>query len=129
MGALDLPNHIVGIGEIDPEPVAESGDQRVRALTHHQHRDAEIARRLQIGMHPVAAGRGNQQNPAPSVVLHVANASQGAQAYFKCSGRPQPPAMPQAPQVPAPPVAWNTLLNTKVEPVSRVTKSISTPLR
>ena len=47
----------------------------------------------------------------------------------RCAQPEPPPAMPQAPQVPAPPVAWNTLLNTKVEPVSRVTKSISTPAR
>ena len=114
----------LAVRELDPEPVPDTGDERVFPLARNEHLDAEIASRLQVGVDPVAAGRGQQQDPGRRVLRSA------------CTRRrpqpqppPPPPAMPHAPQVPAPPVAWKTLLNTKVEPVSRVTKSISTPRR
>ena len=118
----------VGVTEIDAEPVPDAGNQRVLALTRDDHLDAEIARRLQVGVHPVAAGRGDQQDPGRGVP-HPLGVRRLPGPRRRQAQPPPPPAMPHAPQVPAPPVAWNTLLNTKVEPVSRVTKSISTPLK
>ena len=101
-------------------PSVGPGDQRVLSFARDEHPDAEIASRLQVGMDPVAAGRGDQQNPGRA--LRPIGIRRLPQPH-------PPPAMPHAPQVPEPPVAWNTLLNTNVEPVSRVTKSISTPWR
>ena len=136
-----------GIRQIDPEPAGELRRQRVLPFARHEHLEAELASRLQVGVDPVAARRGDQQDPGRAPCRSLT----GAPGPHRRTGRstgpgparrpirvrrrqpqpppPPPPAMPHAPQVPAPPVAWNTLLNTKVEPVSRVTKSIWTPLR
>ena len=125
-----------GIREIDPDSTVDLGDERVLSLTRDEHLETEIASRLQVGVYPVAAGRGDQQNPggSPSPFGTRGSPRQDPGRILHPIGirrRPQPPlpppAMPHAPQVLEPPVAWNTLLNTNVEPVSRVTKSISTP--
>ena len=158
-----------GVRQIDPEPAGGSGYQAVFPLARDEHFEAEVASRLQVGVDPVAAGWGDQQDPgralrrrftgvsgshrrakrsggpgpcpsrepcriagsaSPGGAIARPRTAPGVRSGLGGRGQPQPPpAMPQAPQVPAPPVAWNTLLNTKVEPVSRVTKSISTPLR
>ena len=122
MSGDDVRDDRLGVRELDPEPIPDAGDQRVLPLARDEHLDAEIARRLQVGVDPVAAGRGDQQDPSRGVPPRLG-------IRRRPQPQPPPPAMPHAPQVPAPPVAWNTLLNTKVEPVSRVTKSISAPRR
>ena len=82
----DLFDDGVGVTEIDPEPVLDAGNQRVLALARDQHPDAQIARRLQVGVHPVAAGRGDQQDPGRGV-LHP----MGAGPQFVTNSRLQPP--------------------------------------
>ena len=119
----DLLDDGSGVRQVDPDPPRDPGHQRVLSFARDEHLEAEIASRLQVGVYPVAAGRGDQQDPGRAL------------RPIRIRPRPQlhppppPPAAPHAPQVPAPPVAWNTLLNTNVDPVSRVTKSISAPLR
>ena len=122
MSADDVRDDRLGVREFDLKPIPHAGDQRVLPFARDEHFDSQFASRLQIGVDPVAAGRGNQQDPGCGVLLRIGNRRDP-------QPQPPPPAMPHAPQVPAPPVAWNTLLNTKVEPVSRVTKSISAPRR
>ena len=52
-----------GIREIDPDSTIEPGDERVLALARDNHVEAQIASRFQIGVYPVAAGWGDQENP------------------------------------------------------------------
>ena len=52
-----------GVRKVDPDAAGESGDKRVLALARDQHLEIEVPGRLQVGVDPVASGRGDQQDP------------------------------------------------------------------
>ena len=51
------------VRQIDPEPAGELRRQRVLPFARDEHLEAELAGGLQVGVDPVAAGRGDQQDP------------------------------------------------------------------
>ncbi|MCY4470346.1 MAG: hypothetical protein OXC08_16655 [Thiotrichales bacterium] len=63
----DLLDDHLAVGQLDPEPVPDAGDQRVFPFARDENLDAEIASRLQVGVDPVAAGRSQQQDPGGRV--------------------------------------------------------------
>ena len=95
------------IAEVDPQATLRG--HRVLALGHHEEPRPETGRGAEIRRDPIASRRRDEERRAAE--------------------RDQAWAAPHPVQPPLPPVAMNTLLNTKLEPVGRVTKSISTPRR
>ena len=106
-GGTDRFERPLGIAEVDPQ--ASLRGHRVLALGHHEEPRPETGRSAEIRRDPIASRRRDEERRA--------------------AGRGQAWAAPHPVQPPLPPVAMNTLLNTKLEPVGRVTKSISTPRR
>ena len=106
-GGPDRFERPIGIAEVDPQASLRS--HRVLALGHHEEPRPETGRSAEIRRDPIASRRRDEERRA--------------------AGRGQAWAAPHPVQPPLPPVAMNTLLNTKLEPVGRVTKSISTPRR
>ena len=103
----DGVERLLVVAEVHPDPFRR--DQRVLALRHDKEARPEAGRSSQIRRDAIASRRRYQQR-------RIARTGQTW-------------AAPQPLQAPVPPVAVNTLLNTKLEPVGRVTKSISTPWR
>ncbi len=112
--ALHRPRHI---GKSDMNALGDAGDEGMLSLGGDHQACAEGLRSRLISRDTVALVNGDQENARGRVPLSRRRGRGAAR------DQPQPPpaptAAPQAPQRPLPPVAWNTLLNTKVAPVSR----------